>query len=57
MECFNPSTPSGGFTLFACVVCLVLCAWCYRWLVRNKADKLAAAEAKLAELDDKRRGG
>jgi uncharacterized membrane-anchored protein YhcB (DUF1043 family) len=47
----------GGFALLMLVVGIVIGALGYRWLVRNQAEKLAAAEAKLAELDDKRRGG
>jgi hypothetical protein len=56
MDCFNPSTASGGFTLFACVVCLGLGAFAYRWLMRNRLAELQEAERKLAEFDDARRG-
>ena len=48
-------TASGGFALLMLVVGLVVGALGYRWLGRNQADKLAALEAKLKELDDARR--
>lgn len=57
MDCLNPQTASGGFTLFAILVAAGLGAWGYRWLMRSKyAAKVAELEAKGAELDDKLRG-
>lgn len=56
MDCFNPQTASGGFTLFFGFVMLVVGALGYRWLNRNQAEELARLEAQLKALDDKRRG-
>lgn len=57
MTCLNPSSPSGTFTLLAVGAAFVLGALGYHWLLRNKPAELEAAEEKLKDLDDKRRGG
>ena len=54
MDQFVP-VAGGGFALLMLVVGLVAGALGYRWLGRNQAERLAALEAKLAELDDQRR--
>lgn len=56
MDCFNPSTASGGFTLFFGFVMFVAGVLAYRWLGRNQSEELARLEAQLKALDDKRRG-
>jgi uncharacterized membrane-anchored protein YhcB (DUF1043 family) len=46
----------GGFALLMLVVGLAVGALGYRWLMRHKAEQLAALEARLSALDDARRG-
>lgn len=54
MDCFNPSTASGGFTLFAVLVAFCLGAAGYRWLLSSKyAAKMKELEDKAAQLEDK----
>jgi len=52
----NELAQTAASPLFTFLIGLVAGALGYRWLTRNQAERLAALEAKLAELDDKRRG-
>lgn len=57
MDCFTPSSASGGFMLFAVLAAFGLGMAAYRWLLKSEhADKLAELERKAAEFDDHRRG-
>jgi hypothetical protein len=56
MEYLPTTAASGGFALLMLVLVIAIGALGYRWLSRNRAERLAAIEAKLKELDDARRG-